>query len=79
MMGLEYEIECYNTHAFTAESLRVMLGVQELSNPEFTVELQPDARIYFCHHVLKDSSRIAFAKIVERALSSNDAVVIRER
>jgi hypothetical protein len=77
-MGYEYEIECYSTERITDEELRSRLGVDQLDNREFTIQVKDSDKIYFCSHLRSDASRIAFAKLLEMALASNDAVVVKE-
>jgi hypothetical protein len=77
-MGFEYEIECYSTERITDEELRAKLGGGEVDNREFTVQIKDFDKIYFCAHVQNNTSRIAFSKIIEIALSNNDAVVVKE-
>jgi hypothetical protein len=74
---MKYEIECYTAPDLTEEVLSTRLGVRNLNNDDFTIELrEEDAKIYFCSHVQSDKAQIAFANLIELALSTNDAVVI---
>jgi hypothetical protein len=71
-----YKIECYSTENVSEDVLKKSLGVDSLDNANFAIEIRDYDYIYFHDHKRNDTSCIAFAKLIELALSWNDAIVI---